>query len=109
MSPEHASQYLLSLRGQTGSDDLLQDVIEAAVRYARLRVDWVLLDREGRAALDPTRTAAHNTLIDACNILSRGMLRAGEDATWREALGNDRKVIGDMACHLHCALGVAAR
>lgn len=109
MTPEQVAQHLLSLRDHTAADDLLQDLIEAAVRYARLRVDWALRDREGRAALDPTRTAAHNALIDSCNILGRAMVRAGEDASWREALGDDRKVIGDMACHLHCVLGVAAR
>ncbi len=109
MDVEKVAQRLLSLRGHTAVNGLLQDLIEAAVRYARLRVDWALRDREGRAALDPTRSAAHNALIDSCNILSRAMLRAGEDATWREALGNDRKVIGDMACHLHCVLGVGAR
>lgn len=109
MPIEKIAQHLLSLRGHSAADDLLQDLTEAAVRYARLRVDWALMDREGRSALDPTRSAAHNALIDSCNILGRAMGRAGEDTAWRDALGHDRKVIGDMACHLHCALGVGAR
>ena len=47
--------------------------------------------------MDGTRTAAHNALIDALNILSRAMIKAGEDTTWRKQLGNDRQEIGDLA------------
>ncbi len=84
-------------------------LVDAAVRYARLRVDWVRADADERARLEDARTRAHNALIDACNILARGMRNAGEDAAWRDTLGNDRKRIGDFACHLHCQLGLNAR
>ena len=100
---------LLSMRRSTACQELLEEWIEAAVRYARLRVDWSLRDREGRIALDPVRTAAHDVLIDACNILSRAMLRAGEDNTWRADVGTDRGFIGDVACQVHCMLGLGAR
>ena len=59
--------------------------------------------------MDPERTRAHNALIDCCNILSRNMRTAGEDNSWRVALGDDRKAIGDFACLLHCLLGISAR
>jgi hypothetical protein len=61
-----------------------------------------------RAEIDRRRTLAHNVLIDALNILSRSMERRGEDISWRAMLGNDRVLIGDIACHLHCALGIRA-
>jgi len=54
------------------------------------------------------RTATHDTLIDACDILSRNMKKSGEDASWR-ALLKERKEIGDFACYIHCVLGLAAR
>jgi hypothetical protein len=79
------------------------------VRYARIRTDWRLSDPETRRSMDATRTAAHNALIDACNILSRNMAQHGESIAWRKRLGDDRKVIGDFACHLHCLLGLEAR
>ena len=109
MTSDQVAQLLLRLRGATASGDLLQDLIDAAVRYARLRVDWSLRRPDDRLELEAARTSAHNVLIDACNILSRAMQRAGEDNEWRASLGTDRRVIGDMACHLHCELGLAAR
>lgn len=85
------------------------DLVAAAVRYARLRTDWQLSTREQRMAMDRTRSGAHNVLIDACNILSRAMGEAGEDNAWRGVLGTDRKEVGDFACHLQAILGVRAR
>lgn len=59
--------------------------------------------------MNSARTAAHNALIDAANILSRAMVKAGEDATWRRRVGNDRQEIGDWVCHIHAQLGIEAR
>ena len=84
-------------------------VIAAAIRYARIRTDWRLKSIEERKEANTARTFAHNALIDSCNILSRNMLKAGEDIQWRKMLGDDRKEIGDFACFLHCILGVQAR
>ncbi len=81
----------------------------AAVRYARFRTDWQMGDAEQRKAMDQERTAAHNAFIDSCNILSRDMATRGESISWREAMGKDRKDIGDFACYLHLLLGLAAR
>jgi len=72
-------------------------------------VDWALSDHENRLELESTRTMAHEVLIGECNILSRALLRAGESNEWRADLGADRQFIGDVACHIHCHLGLAAR
>lgn len=93
----------------TQHQTLANDLIKAAVRYARLRVDWLLATQEARRDSDPARRHAHNAFIDACNILSRNMQRAGEDNGWRARIGSDRQTIGDFACYLHCLLGVQAR
>ena len=55
------------------------------------------------------RRSAHNVFIDACNIMSRNMIKNGEDASWRKELGDDRKVIGDFACYISFVLGIKAR
>jgi hypothetical protein len=93
----------------SGEEKLRRELVEKAVRYARIRVDWNLTPKAERHNLELTRTLAHNALIDACSILTRAMLKAGEDIAWRYELGDDRKVIGDFACYLHAILGVAAR
>ena len=88
---------------------LKEQLVRAAVAYARVRTDWRLVSREGRLNMDPRRTALHEAFIDACNILSRAMATAGESAEWRKRLGDDRTVIGDFACLLHAHLGIQAR
>ena len=89
--------------------DLKEDLVDAAIRYARLRVDWVLADPEKQASIESDRSASHNAFIVTCDILNRNMAKHGEDASWRETLGEDRKRIGDFACFLHCRLGISAR
>jgi len=89
--------------------DLRQDLLELAIRYARMRVDYFLADAERQRFLGSDRSACHNAFICSCDILARNMNQHGEDASWRKRLGNDRKVIGDFACLLHALLGIAAR
>ncbi len=93
----------------TQHQSLLDDLIKAAVSYARIRVDWQLADQEKRREMDDLRGRAHTAFIDACNILSRNMGNAGEDNSWRMRIGEDRQSIGDFACYLHCLLGIMAR
>ena len=89
--------------------DLKDDLIMAAARYADIRVHSLPLFAAETSCSDADRTRAHNVFIDACNILARNMAKAGEDASWRETLGGDRKTIGDLACYIYCFLGLAAR
>ena len=88
---------------------LLNSLIKLAVRYSRYRVDWYLSSQEEQIEIDKERTLAHNAFIDACNILGRNMQNAGEDASWRQKVGTDRKDIGDFACLLHAIIGIKAR
>ena len=106
MNHEAATRILESIK--TSEGELKRELILGAVRYARLRTDWQLATPEERRAMDSARTAAHNALVDATNILSRAMVKAGEDTTWRRELGDDRKEIGDWACHIHAHLGIEA-
>lgn len=89
--------------------ELVDELVSCAIRYAELRVAWARASIEERIEIDATRTRAHEAFIDACNILSRNMASAGEDNSWRAAIGNDRKTIGDFACLLHCVIGIQAR
>ena len=89
--------------------ELKKSFYKNAARYAGLRTTWLLVDREQRTLMDEERRSAHNVFIDSCNILSRNMIKQGEDATWRKELGDDRKVIGDFACYISFVLGIKAR
>ncbi len=95
--------------GEEGLAPLQQDLLRAAVRYARARTDWAVADREGRQGLDAPRRIMHDAFIDACNILSRNVAARGRDVSWRERLGDDRREIGDFACYVHLILGIRAR
>ena len=88
---------------------LADDLVGAAVKYARMRTDWVLSSANERREMDEARSRAHTAFIDCCNILSRNMANSGEDNNWRTLLSDDRKRIGDFACQLHCLLGITAR
>lgn len=88
---------------------LVNTLIMSAVRYSRLRVDWLLSDLEGRIEMDAERTSAHNAFIDNCNIVCRNMGQAGEDTQWRAKIGSDRKSIGDFACLINAVLSIEAR
>jgi len=108
MDMETAADILQMIR-TTKLTDLRDDLIEHAVRYARMRVDYHLATTEQQSHLGADRTMCHNAFIASCDILARNMDKHGEDATWRQQMGTDRKVIGDFACWLHALLGIEAR
>ena len=81
---------------QTKQTVLMRRVVDAAVRYARLRVDHLLAAADRQPMLGHERSAAHNAFIAACNTLAGAMADNGEDASWRRALGQDRKTIGSV-------------
>lgn len=88
---------------------LRRDLEIAAITYAHWRAQWALAANDERREMEAARTAAHNVFIDSCSILSRAMARSGEDSSWHSTLGDDRKLVGDFACYLHCLVAIAAR
>jgi len=90
------------------NEDLKDFFFSSAIRYARLRIDWLQAEGDERSRLDESRTLAHNALISSLDSLSRFMANEGQNIAWRKTLGTDRRAIGDLACFLHCILGIAA-
>lgn len=78
------------------------------VRYAQLRTRWAMSDQEEKRHMDRHRRLIHNAFIDSTNALSRTMKKERRDIGWRAELGQDRRVIGDFACYVHCILGLRA-
>ena len=92
-----------------GDEVLRLQVMRTAIRDCNIRAEWNFMTVKERMECDKQRTAAHNALIDAVNILSRSMAKSGQDNEWRRLLTDDRKVIGDFACLLVAHLGILAR
>ena len=88
---------------------LVKPLIKNAINYTRLRVEWLLLDTEGRIEIDEERTRAHNSFISAYDALARNMKEGNEDASWRTKIGTNRKDIGDFAVLLVAVMGIKAR
>ncbi len=108
MNYEQASRLLEQIE-KTSLVELKRELLIKATEYAHIRAEYFLTDLTGKTEMEDRRKRAHNSLIDACNILSRNMRRLEEENDWRGDLGDDRKVIGDFACYVHCILGVSAR
>jgi hypothetical protein len=89
--------------------ELRLDLYRAAARYAALRTSWHLVSPDERREMDARRTTAHNALIDALNVLTRNLTKAGEDTAWRRRIGDDRKQIGDFAVFLSARFAILAR
>ncbi len=85
------------------------ELFRKAADYARIRVDWQFSTAEQRLAMDENRRRIHDAFIEACADMGRTMEAEGEDVSWREELGHDRKEIGDFACYIHLILGLVAR
>ncbi|HHT23017.1 MAG TPA: hypothetical protein GXZ87_06865 [Bacteroidales bacterium] len=88
---------------------LVKSLQKYALKYTRLRVEWLLSDLETRKEIDEERTFAHNAFISSCDALARNMKAGGEDSNWRVKIGSDRKDIGDFAVLLVAAMGIKAR
>jgi len=102
-------QSLLDQVNITSLRKLKLDLYNSAANYHRYRTDWYFANDEERILMDEPRRIAHNVFIDCCNILSRNMIKNGEDASWRNELGDDRKTIGDFGCFVSFSIGVLAR
>jgi len=109
MRAHDTARHSYELIKTSGQVALRRELFIKAVDYAGIRAKWMMSSLEQRSAMEQRRTIAHDAFIDACNIMSRNMGKNYEDNSWRANLGDDRKIIGDFACYIHCFLGIDAR
>lgn len=99
-------QIISELQNDEDANELYEDLMESATKYAAFRANWTIWSREKRLEQDESRTMCHNTLIMKFDILARYLRSIGSKAEWREVLGDVkldpvyRKRIGDFACYL---------
>ena len=103
------------IKDDTDAEELYEELIHTATKYAQFRAEWLLWDREKKLERDASRTACHNSLIVKFNMLARYLKMQGKSTTWREKLGYEeedayyRKRIGDFACYLVFVNSINAR
>lgn len=106
---EESVRSTLGLIQQVVPERLYEMLLENAVRYAGIRAEWSVSDTNTRTLRDPERTRAHDLFIGVCNTLSQEFIKSNLSIEWREALGSDRRVIGDFACYIALILALEAR
>lgn len=89
--------------------DFVKDMVDKANKYTSVRCKWEFMSNKERLEEDSMRTALHNSFITSINIISRILESEGLDISWREKLGDDRKVLGDFACFISYIVGITNR
>lgn len=108
-------QMIEEITGDDDAEEIYDELIAQATRYASFRANWYVWDRETRMDKDDNRTSCHNSLIVKFNMLGRYLKMQGKTAAWRDALGYteddpyNRKTIGDFACYLVFVNSINAR
>jgi hypothetical protein len=107
MNYDLASEIYEKLEG--ASHPLRLNLYRAAVHYAGIRAKWQLASPQERHEMNLARTAAHDIVIQSLDVLTREMEKQGLDVSWRGAIGEHRKDIGDFAVFLTAYFGILAR
>ena len=108
-------QMLEELGDDVEANEIYDELVEKATKYASFRAEWCLWSREMRMERDDSRTSCHNSLIVSFNMLSRYLRMNGKKAAWRDELGYEeddkynRKAIGDFACYVVFVNSINAR
>ena len=108
-------QILTEIDEDEDAEELYDELIECATRYADFRANWLLWDRAKKKERDASRTSCHNSLIIKFNMLARYLRMQGKSASWRDELGYEeddrynRKTVGDFACYLVFINSINAR
>lgn len=82
--------------------ELATDLLSAAIKYVKYRMDWATHDNMWKMENDKYRTSAHNWFMDCLNIF----LRYNKMPLEKEF---GRKDLGDIACYLAYAAAISER
>ncbi|MBO5372291.1 MAG: hypothetical protein J6A75_06190 [Lachnospiraceae bacterium] len=108
-------QMLAEIGEDTDAEEIYEEIIQTATKYANFRANWLLWDKATKMERDSSRSACHNSVIVKFNMLARYLKMQGKEVKWREALGDEeadkyaRKTIGDFACYLVFINSINAR
>ena len=100
------SQIIADVGTDADAVEIYEELIDASTKYADMRSEWLMLDRQKKMEIDSRRTSCHDSVIIKFNMLARSVKMQGKDAGWRDRLGDEkenpynRKRIGDFACYM---------
>ncbi|EOL50378.1 hypothetical protein [Enterococcus caccae] len=91
--------------------ELWKEVIDSALIYVSMRVNWNYLSREEKSEKDQLRTSYHNTFMINLKVFHKLGEQLDLDTSWRNKLGSpeDRKRWRDFAGYLICIENIKAR
>lgn len=94
---------------RTSPPDLKDQFYQAAVRYAHVRAEYYMANKEVKKEMKDVLTQSENDLVDAWHGLSESIrVLFSKDTGWREAVCDDREKIRNFACYLHFIMSVLA-
>lgn len=108
-------QILDEIADDEDAQEVYDEFVEKATKYAAIRAEWLLWSREVKMERDAYRTSCHNSIILELNMLARWLKQNGKPAAWRDELGYEeddrynRKAIGDFACYVVFINSINAR
>ena len=82
--------------------ELATDLLSAAIKYTKYRMEWATHDNTWKMENDKYRTSSHDRFMDCLNIF----LRYNKHCTLEKY---DRKALGDIACYLAYAAAISER
>ena len=91
------------------AEQLFTEMQKCAITYAGIRANWFNLSYGERAAADADRTRKHDLFIKAKDKLAEYMYENKMNIDWDDALGSQRKRIGDFACYMVFLISVSER
>lgn len=95
--------------------ELYEELMGEATAYAKIRAEWLRMERNQKMEQDSLRTGYHNSVITCFNMMARYLKTQGKKAKWRDQLGYEeddkyfRKTIGDFGCYLVFINSLCAR
>ncbi|KAJ79734.1 hypothetical protein SAMN04487774_10828 [Enterococcus faecalis] len=91
--------------------ELWKEVIDSALVYANMRINWNYFSREEKHEKDNLRTSYHNTFMINLKAFNKLGEQLELDTSWKEKLGSseNRKRWGDFAGYLLCLENIRAR
>ncbi len=90
-------------------EDLVRSFEKCAVRYAQRQVRWVHAEPSTRLATIEGLKTDHDAFQHAGLVLGMEMKRSGEGNQLHQLIFSDRSELRDLACLIHCLIGMRTR
>lgn len=91
---------------RTSPSDSKELFYQTAIRYAHLKAEFYLANRETRKEMKDVLIQSENALLEAWNRLGLSVYALVTDTSRSDSDGNDDDKIRNFACYLHFIMSV---